>query len=478
MKRAPVFRRAPSASFTGAGNRVSKGADVLSSRARGLHAHGTALITQEKSTDAIPLLMEALALAPDEHGIRHHLALAYYNTGQMGEALHEYNEIATRFPRRSEAHTNLAGVLSALGHQTLAFTAIETALALDPGNVSAMMNLAEILKHLGDWTGARDVYAAALITAPDSPRIRMQYGMTMVALGQWPEGWAEMEHRDSLVAPKVHTDTAIAPRWNGRASIDGKTVMIMHEQGLGDSIMCVRFARDLAERGAHVHLRTPAPLVGLLSQAPGVSGCTPVGSVLPPHDFHVPLMSLPHLFQLEPSHVDGESYLVPAGECPAHIAALLPNDGVPTVALSWQGNPRHTNDRRRSIDGALLAPLLELPGVRFVAMQKIPTVQELLPVRMQQKLIDVGSACADFVESAHALRRVNLVVTVDTAVAHLAGATGAPTLVCLPFTPDYRWGLTRTTTPWYRHMRLIRQRADASWAAVLDEVRARVVALQ
>jgi len=122
--------------------------------------------------------------------------------------------------------------------------------------------------------------------------------------------------------------------------------------------------------------------------------------------------------------------------------------------------------------------LLDLPGVRFVAMQKIPTMQELLPSELQRKIVDVGGACADFVESAHAMRRVDLVVTVDTAVAHLAGAIGVPTLVCLPFTPDYRWGVSGATTPWYRNVTVLRQHEANGWEAVLDEVKCRAAALR
>jgi len=478
MKRAPVFRRAPSIPRGAAADRVSSTATAQRTRYLALHERGVALIKAEKSADAIPVLMKALALAPDEHSVRHNLALAYSNVGNMREALREYNEVATRFPHRCDAFTYLAGVLSALGHQTLAFKAIDRALAIDPGSTPAINNLAEILKNLGDWAGARDVYAAALAVTPDAPKLRMEYGMAMVALGQWREGWAEMEQREFVDGVKVLIEPVVAPRWDGRASIDGKTVLIMHEQGLGDSIMCVRFARDLAARGARVHVRTPPPLVGLLSEAPGVSACTSVGTAMPPHDFYLPLMSLPACLQLEPSELDGAPYLVPPGECPPHIAAMLPQDGVPTVALSWQGNPRHSNDRRRSISSALLAPLLDLPGVRFVAMQKIPTMQELLPSAMQEQLVDVGGACADFAESAHAMRRVDLVVTVDTAVAHLAGATGVPTLVCLPFTADYRWGVSGLRTPWYRNVTVLRQAEADGWEAVVEEVRTHVAHLR
>ena len=478
MKRAPVFRRASTPTRNGGTERGLSTGKALGQRSRMLHERGIALMAQDQSAEAIPVLNQALALTPDDHNLRQSLARAYFNVGDMGAALREYNEIATRFPHRGDAFSNLAGVLSTMGHQELAFNAIDRSLAIDPGNTQAMLNLAEILKNLGDWAGARDVYAEALKVDPQSHKLHMQYGMTMVALGEWPAGWAEMEHREFEPGVNVHTDSVEAPRWDGRASIEGKTVLIMHEQGLGDSIMGVRFARDLAARGARVQMRTPPHLVGLLSQAPGVEGCSEVGSPLPPHDFYVPLMSLPACLALEPSHLDGEPYLIPQGECPAPIAALLPKDGIPTVALSWQGNPRHSNDRRRSISGELLAPVFDLPGVRVVALQKYPTVQELLPVAMQERVVDLAQVCDTFVESAHAVRRVDLVVTVDSAMAHLAGATGTPTLLCLPFTPDYRWQLQGDTTPWYRNMTVLRQPEAFAWEPVIHEIVARVAALR
>jgi len=478
MKRAPVFRRASTPSRVASPDRTLPNSTALAQRVRTLHERGIALIAQDKSADAIPLLTQALALAPDDHNLRQSVARAYFNVQDMSAALREYNEITKRFPHRGDAFSNLAGVLSTLGHQELAFNAIDRSLAIDPGNTHAMLNLAEILKNLGDWAGARDVYAEALKVDPNAHKLHMQYGMTMVALGQWPDGWTEMEHREFEPGVNVHTDTVAAPRWDGRAPLEGKTIMIMHEQGLGDSIMGVRFARDLAARGARVHMRTPAQLVDFLSHAPGVTACSAVGSALPPHDVYVPLMSLPACLRLETAHLDGAPYLAPQGACPEAIAALLPKDGIPTVAISWQGNPRHSNDRRRSIGGELLAPLLELSGVRFAAMQKFPTVQELLPPEMQQKLIDLGPVCDTFMESAHAMRRVDLVITVDSAVAHLAGAIGAPTLLCLPFTPDYRWQLQGDTTPWYHTMTVLRQPEAFAWAPVLHEIHARVAALR
>jgi hypothetical protein len=422
--------------------------------------------------------VDAVALAPDLHDTRHDLAHAYINAGRMADALREFQDLATRFPHRSDSANNLAGVLSAVGEQTQAFHAVSRALALDPTNVSAMTNLAEILKSLGDWNGACEVYAAARELAPNDAKLISQHGITLITLGRWAEGWPAFEYRDRVPGAKVHAEPIVSPRWDGRTSLEGKTIVVTHEQGLGDAIMCVRFARDLASRGAQVLVRCPAPLVPLLDDAPGVTAASAVNDRLPSHDVHIPAMSLPAALALEAAQLDGLPYLTPSGECPAHVAALLPRDGVPTVALCWSGNPQHINDARRSINGRLLSTLLDVTGVRFVAMQKTPAMAQVLPSELHDRLIDVGAVCTDFTDSAHALRRVDLVVAVDTAVAHLAGAIGTPTLLCTPFVPDYRWGLTTAETPWYRSMTVLRQPALFAWQPVLDDVRRRIVALR
>ncbi len=446
-------------------------------RGQTLHARARTLLQSGRTADAIRLLVDAVTIAPELHDTRHDLAHAYLNAGRMAEALREFHEVATRFPLRSDSANNLAGVLSAVGEQTQAFHAVSNALALDPTNISAMTNLAEILKSLGDWAGACDVYAAARELAPNDAKLVSQHGITLITLGRWREGWTAFEYRDRVAGAKVHSELVASPRWDGGTSIDGKTILVTHEQGLGDAIMCVRFARDLAARGATVFVRCPLPLVRLLNDAPGVTACSAVQSSMPAHDLHIPAMSLPAVLAIEASQLDGLAYLAPTGECPAPIADLLPRDGTPTVALCWSGNPQHINDQRRSINGALLAPLLDIPNVRFVAMQKAPPMSSVLPTELQARITDVASHCADFWESAHALRRVDLVISVDTAVAHVAGAIGVPTLLCTPFVPDYRWGLNSTDTPWYRSMTVLRQPALFAWQPVLDEARRRIVAM-
>ncbi len=437
------------------------------------------LTTEGRLTDALALLERAVEAAPEQLEPRHELAVTLHALGRFADALREYQEAARRFPDRSDVANNVAPLLVLLGHHTLAFETVQRALQLDPRNVLAMHNLGEILKFLGDWEGARDVYAAALAIDPEHPKAQMQYGMTLVALGEWGAGWTAMEARLEAIGRHVlFLETSSSPVWSGSTTLDGTHLLIQHEQGLGDCLMMVRFARELMALGAVVHLRCPEPLVQLLRHTTGIASCSAVGSPLPPHDLHIPLMSLPAALGVTPEQIDGSAYLAPEGECPPHIAALLPRDGTPTVALTWSGNPLHVNDHRRSMRGDVLAPLLRLSGVRFVAMQVAPAMEQVLPEELHDRVVDVGAHCRSFTESAHALQRVDLVVTVDTAVAHLAGAIGTPTLLCLPFYPDYRWQVSGSKSPWYNAVTILRQREASNWNGVVADVTARVQRLR
>jgi len=442
--------------------------EALSSRDAQRYLEAKALSEGDAPREALPLLEALVERYPASRNPRQLLATTLYNTGSWHEALAQFNELATRFPQRSDAASNLAGVLSALGHQELAFQAIDRALALDPHNTSAITNLAEILKNLGNWEGARDTYAASLAIDANNPKLHLQYGMTLIALGDWKTGWPETEHREAVEGVRLYPEPVASPRWRGTGDLNGKRLLISHEQGLGDAIMNVRFAKRLAAQGAEVHLRAPSALVPLLEAVDGVTSCTATGSPMPEHDVHVPLMSLPAVLGIEAEGLDGLPYLSPPGTCPAHLMDLLPNDRILTVSLTWSGNPNHTNNRRRSMNGDVLAPMLDIPGVRFVALQKFPPIDAVLPEALRSRVVDLGAQCSNFAESAHALQRVDLAITVDTAVAHLAGALGVATLVCLPFASEYRWGTRGSTTAWYRSHTLLRQPAAYDWASVIS----------
>lgn len=444
--------------------------DELTGTQRRMLEQAVSLVAKGAVDEALTLAQQVTAERPGAFGPRHLLGRTLFNAGRWDEALVHYEELVARFPQHPDAYSNLAGVLSTLGYQERAFHAIERALQLNPHSPVAMLNLAEILRNLGNWTDARDTYGAALQISPDDPKLHLQHGMSLVALGDWSAGWRKMEHREFVEGARLYPEPVPSPRWRGDTPIAGQRLLVSYEQGLGDSIMCARFARTLAEQGAVVHLRTPEALVPLLSTVRGVASCTATESPMPEHDLHIPLMSLLSVLDVRPDSLDPSPYISPPGACPPHIEALIPDDDQLNVAIAWSGNPRHPNDRRRSIRGELLQTLFQVPGIRFLAMQKYPAMDVVLPEALRPDVTDLGAACRDFSESAHALRRVDVTVCVDSAVAHLAGALGVPTMLCVPFAAEFRWGTQGETTPWYASVTLMRQSRMYDWPSVLDAV--------
>jgi hypothetical protein len=423
-----------------------------------------------KPVSAAELLREVVGHQPAEREPRLYLAQAYYQGRQYASAHAELEELRRRFPSDVEVLANQAALLSEIGRQEEALECVSRALQRDPLNAGALCNLGEILKRMGNWEGAREVYATAVRSHPTHAKLRLQHALVLLALGEWHRGWAEYEHRFAYQEGGIVLEPVATPRLAPGESVSGRRVLIVHEQGLGDSLMFSRFATLLAERGAVVHLRCPESLVTLLEQLPGVASCSAPGSPLPGHDVHVPLMSLPHVLQLGPEAIAGRPYLQAPGSVPVHLADAVSRDDRLTVALCWAGNPAHADDRRRSIPSALLAPLRVLSGVRFVLLQKSPTAADLLPPDWLRDWRDLGSRCVSFTDSAHILERMDIVVTVDTALAHLAGALGRPTLLLLPFAPDFRWGLESEYSVWYAGTSLIRQSTALDWQPVVDRV--------
>jgi hypothetical protein len=264
------------------------------------------------------------------------------------------------------------------------------------------------------------------------------------------------------------------PRWSGVEPLAGQRILLHAEQGLGDTLQFARYAPLVAARGARVVLEVPAPLAGLLRPLDGVSAVIARGNPLPVVDCHCPLGSLPLALGTTLATIPASIPYLHADAVDVAAWQAQPGDRRPRVGLVWAGNRRHRNDRRRSLPLAALAPLARGPW-QLVSLQKDLTLDDAQRLAGWQA-IDAGPRLGDFAATAAALTALDLVVTVDTAVAHLAGALGRPAWVLLPHAPDWRWLLGRADSPWYPTLRLFRQPRPGDWARVVRQVADALVA--
>jgi hypothetical protein len=268
------------------------------------------------------------------------------------------------------------------------------------------------------------------------------------------------------------------PRWLGKERIDGKTILLHTDEGLGDAIQFLRYAPMVAALGARVVVVVPDALCPLLSGLEGVSECIPLSeTALPAFDLYCPLTSLPLAFGTRLDTIPSMTpYLSARAESlPAWEARLGARDGL-RVGLVWSGNPKHRNDYNRSIPLSMLAPILDV-GARFLSLQKDPRPDDKAFLLARPEIVDHTAELTDFAETAALISCLDLVITVDTSVAHLAGALGCPTWILLPHTPDWRWLLDRDDSPWYPSARLFRQDETRDYTSVVARVRHELVKL-
>ena len=296
-------------------------------------------------------------------------------------------------------------------------------------------------------------------------------------LGDFAAGWAGREARFRLPALPVTYPTFRQPLWLGEGDIAGKTILLYADEGLGDTIQFVRYVPLVAARGARVVLAVADAVRPLLSGMSGVAQCLSKSAALPPFDLYCPISSLPLAFATRLDTIPcGQGYLPqpPDDRVQAWAKRLGAHDRL-RVGLVWSGNPRHMNDRNRSIPLERLATMLDLDAT-FVSLQKEARPDDQATLA-GTGMLDFTADLTDFVETAALVSCLDLVITVDTSVAHLAAALGRPTWILLPFTPDYRWLLDRDDSPWYPTARLFRQTEARDYASVIERLRTELAAL-
>lgn len=429
------------------------------------------LLQQGNWSEAEPLYRTLLATDPGDFDALHGLGILRAQQGMLDEAIALIGAALARDPASPHAHNNLANALQMRGRHSEAIALYEQALVLKPDYIDAHRNLAAALRALNRHQAAIARYEQAIALQPDDAEAHLNAALTHLALGDFAVGWREYEWRWRHAGGGFRQPVYAQPRWLGEGDLNGRTILLYAEQGMGDTLQFARYVPLLAKRGARIVLEVQAGVTALLSRLPGIIACCVQGEALPPFDYHSPLLSLPLALRTNLETIPAEMpYLAAPPAKVGHWRRRLSSMRGLKVGLVWAGSTTHRNDRNRSVPLATLRGLLGTPGVRFLSLQKELRAGDaaLLETLGGMKLL--GGDLADFTDTAAVISLLDLVITVDTAVAHLAGALGKEVWILLPFSPDWRWLLARKDSPWYPTARLFRQPRTGDWAGVLTQV--------
>jgi tetratricopeptide (TPR) repeat protein len=387
------------------------------------------------------------------------------------EALQSYDSALAVDPDQAGALRDRCVVLAEMDRFDEALASIDRALGIEPHMVAAHVNRGNALLKLARMEEALVSYNAALALEPGQVDANFNASLTRMCLGDFRGGWKQYEYRWKKKEFGPQQRTYPQPIWTGEQDVRGKTVLLVHEQGLGDTIQFIRYAPLLAERGASVLLGVQPSLKAVALTVPGVKQVFGDGEVLPDFDLYCPLLSLPAAFGTELATIPADvPYIRPYQERLAKWGGRLADNSGMRVGICWAGNGAHGNDRKRSIPLDRLAAILSLPSVDFFSLQKDVSDAQAAILR-EHRVVALGQDFSDFADTAAAIALLDLVIAVDTSVAHLAGAMGKGIALLIPFSPDFRWLLDRTDSPWYPTMRIFRQSQIGDWDAPVVQLR-------
>jgi tetratricopeptide (TPR) repeat protein len=432
---------------------------------------GNVLQGMGKRDEAIGRYRAAVRLRPGYGEAYNNLGLALTEAGKHGEAAVYLQQAVRLRPQAAESHNNLGLAYAGLGRFDDAEACYREALRIAPGYVEAHNDLGSAYKERGRLEEALACYQVALWHDPQSPSTRYNRSLALLQKGDWREGWKEYEQRWKRKG--VRERLFPRPRWDG-SPLDGKTILLWCEQGLGDAIHFVRYAALVKAKGGRVALECPGFMLPLFSTCPGVDQVVAEGSEPPAFDVQAPLMSLPMVLGTTLENVPAELPYLSAepGRVEKWKARL---DAVPgfKIGVAWQGNPHFSWDHWRSFPLEALAPLAAVEGVRLVSLQKGPGAEQVRGLKgcfAVEELDGLDAEGGAFLDTAAAMKCLDLVATADTAAAHLAGALGVPAWVALSAVADWRWLVGREDTPWYPTLRLFRQATLGDWGGVMTRM--------
>ena len=474
-----------------------------------------------RTDEAIYAYQHVLKLEPNNAEAYCNLGAAYQDKGQLDKAIEAYERALALRPQFADAARNLGSALYEAGRVDESIEPFQQALKMRLDFAEAHHGLGAALHDLGRYDEAAEAFQRGLAIRPGDPNCTYSLGLVRLVQSRLEEGFAQYEARLRIVG----TDKAVARdfpqrRWDG-SDLHGRRILLHSEQGLGDTIQFVRYASLVRERGGHVIVQCPSPLVRLLEGQLGIEQVVASDQVPPPFEVHCPMLSLPYVFKTTQATIPAAvPYLTPdagrarqfadriAGQRQIRNTNLEIRNNVEIqtgndrnaglgplnssnspwfrvsdfgfrasdplrVGFVWAGGPEHANDRNRSIRFNDFLKLLDLPNIRFFSLQKGPAADELTssPIaNRKSQIANFSAELSDFADTAALIANLDLVISVDTAVAHLAGALAKPVWVLLPFAPDWRWMLDRRDSPWYPTMTLFRQRRMGEWKEVIQQV--------
>jgi len=430
-----------------------------------LHLLGVVRQQQGRDADAVELIDRALALRPDDAAALSNRGRSLRALGRAHEALASCERALRLKPEFADAHNNRGLALAALKRPAEALKSYEAALSHDPAHLDALNNRGIALFEANRLDEALAAFDRALAVRPDHAHAHWNRAQVLLLSGDLARGWPEHEWR--LVSNPGLARTFDKPLWRGDAPLAGKTILLHAEQGLGDSIQFCRYAPMAAARGARIVLEVQRPLVDLMRALDGPMEVIARGDALPDFDLHCPLLSLPLAFGTALATIPAHTpYLgAPMVDWGARLGTMRPR-----IGLVWSGNPGHKRDAARSIPFFALMPLFELDAT-FVSLQKDVRASDAAILEQSGKVIDLGGSLASFADTATLIASLDLIISVDTSVAHLAGALGKPLWLLLPQVPDWRWLMGRDDSPWYPTARLFRHDGTRGWGGVIARVR-------
>jgi tetratricopeptide (TPR) repeat protein len=422
---------------------------------------GLVLGKTDHKTEAMPWLERAAELDPAAPEVWSELGRASNALGDYSRAADCFRRFIKLKPENADGYFCLANAQQRLGQHEDAVVLYGKSVELNAGDSAAWNNLGKALTELNRLPEAVTAFDRALVLKTDSALVRRNRALALLKAGRWEEGWREYEWRRSNLIARPDPQQ----KWNGE-SIPDKTLLIHAEQGLGDSIQFVRFVPPARALAARVILECQQPLKRLFEHGGFADSVIAVGENPPPFDAHVTLGSLPGIFRATPETITGSPYL----EAPAGDDFSPPSSSRLNVGLVWAGNATYERDAERSIPFEKLKPILQVDGVTFFSFQAVLLASDEGYFRTFPKLVNLADRLHDFYDTAALVSKMDLIISVDTAVAHMAGALGKPVWLLLPFAPDWRWLLDRADTPWYQNTRLFRQYQRGDWHPTVLQV--------